>query len=256
MAKTKTPNYQRRYTFEDVWAAIMEDKELFKKQQKEAEQQRKEAAKFRAQLRKEEAQRREDEAQRREKTDREMEELKLAIKEAGLQQKESDWDWEKSNREWKEICRRLDDLGSRFGDLGNRFGELAEHLVAPSIHEKFNELGFNFEQTSQEIEIRDASNRSVTEVDIMLEDSNTVMAVEIKAKPLEKDVDSHVNRMKILRNRADLRHDHRKYMGAIAGAIMKETVRNYAHEAGFYVIEQSGDTVKISIPEGFTPKTW
>ena len=27
-------------------------------------------------------------------------------------------------------------------------------------------------------------------------------------------------------------------------------------EAGFYVIEQSGDTMRIDIPEGFVPKEW
>ena len=39
-------------------------------------------------------------------------------------------------------------------------------------------------------------------------------------------------------------------------AIMNEEVRKYAHKTGFYVIEQTGDTVKIDIPEGFIPKEW
>jgi hypothetical protein len=32
--------------------------------------------------------------------------------------------------------------------------------------------------------------------------------------------------------------------------------RKYAHNAGFYVTEQTGGTVQIRIPEGFTPKEW
>ena len=37
---------------------------------------------------------------------------------------------------------------------------------------------------------------------------------------------------------------------------MKKEARDYAHKAGFYVIEQTGDSVKIVIPEGFKPREW
>ena len=90
----------------------------------------------------------------------------------------------------------------------------------------------------------------------MLENGDVVIAVEVKAKPSQNDVDDHLGRMEILRRRADARDDRRKFQGAIAGAIMSDAVRNYAHKTGFYVIEQTGDTVKISIPEGFTPRKW
>ncbi|MDR0448513.1 MAG: hypothetical protein LBH07_07575 [Treponema sp.] len=82
------------------------------------------------------------------------------------------------------------------------------------------------------------------------------MVVEVKAKPIRKDVKDHINRIEILRRRADTRNDKRKFQGAIAGAIMINTVRDYTHKAGYYVIEQTGDTVKITIPEGFTPREW
>ena len=125
-----------------------------------------------------------------------------------------------------------------------------------AVTEKFNELGFNFEQISQNIVIKDSSKRSITEIDILLENGDTVMAVEIKSKPVQKDVKDHIGRREILRRRADARHDTRKIRGAIAGAIMNEQVRNAAHKAGFYVIEQTGDTVIINIPEGFIPGEW
>ena len=69
-------------------------------------------------------------------------------------------------------------------------------------------------------------------------------------------MDKHISRMEVLRRRADMRKDNRKFRGAIAGAIMNKEVRNYAHKTGFYVIEQTGDTVKINIPKGFTPRQW
>jgi hypothetical protein len=45
--------------------------------------------------------------------------------------------------------------------------------------------------------------------------------------------------------------------GAIAGAVFNEDVKSYALKNGFYVIEQTGDTMSITPPEGvYTPKIW
>ena len=186
-------------------------------------------------------------------TDRQMQERELQIQEHDQRIREGDRQMEEIRREIREMSKATD---KKIGELGNRFGELAEHLVAPSIKEKFNELKFTFEQMSQDIEISDASGRCIAEIDILLENGDTVIAVEVKAKPLQKDVDIHVNRMEILRRRADARNDKRKYQGAIAGAVMKNEVRDYAHNAGFYVIEQTGDTVRINMPAGFRPREW
>jgi hypothetical protein len=45
-------------------------------------------------------------------------------------------------------------------------------------------------------------------------------------------------------------------MGAVAGAVIPEGAKPFALKHGFYVIEQTGDTVKIDTPEGFAPKEW
>jgi hypothetical protein len=93
-------------------------------------------------------------------------------------------------------------------------------------------------------------------VDLLLENGKIAMVVEVKSKPVQKDVKEHIKRIEILRLRADKRGDKRKFQGAIAGAIMTESVRDFAHKTGFYVIEQAGDTIIISVPEGFTPREW
>ena len=157
----------------------------------------------------------------------------------------------------KETDRQMKETNRRIGELGNRFGELAEHLVAPSIKEKFNELGFTFERIYQNLAITDfASKRCLAEIDLMLENGDIVIAVEVKAKPVQKDIDKHIERIEVLRRRADARSDTRKFQGAIAGAIMTDEVRDYTHSAGFYAIEQTGDTVRINIPKDFKPREW
>ena len=178
-----------------------------------------------------------------------FEKVWAALMENREQMKETD-------RQMKETDRQMKELGRKFGELGNRFGELAEHLVAPNIKEKFIPLGFNFEEVSRDKEISDSSGRFLTEIDILLENGEIVMAVEIKSKPAEKDILKHIERMEILRRRADKRGDTRKYRGAIAGAIMNSGIRDYIQKNGFYPIEQTGDTVKINISDDFVPREW
>ncbi|MDR1306823.1 MAG: DUF3782 domain-containing protein [Treponema sp.] len=164
---------------------------------------------------------------------------------------------QETDRQFRETDRKFRETDRRIGELGNRFGELAEHLVAPNIREKFNALRYTFDKISQNVDISDARDRySGAEIDLLLENGEAAIAVEVKAKPLYKDVDRHMERMEVLRRWADRHHDERKFLGAIAGAIMPKEVREYTLKAGFYVIEQTGDTVKIDIPEGFKPREW
>ena len=185
-----------------------------------------------------------------------FQETREHIEENARQMKETDRRMMETDRQMKETDRQMKETDRKIGKLGNRFGELVEHLVAPSIKEKFNEINFDFDTVSQNIKISDASKQCVTEVDILLENGDIAIAVEVKAKPLQEDVDDHINRIEVLRRRADAHNDTRKFRGAIAGAIMSDSVRNYAHKKGFYVIEQTGDTVKITMSENFIPREW
>ena len=145
----------------------------------------------------------------------------------------------------------------QMGDLHNRFGQLAEHLVAPSIHKKFNELGYHFGEVSPGgLRIFDEDGKVKTEIDLLLQNGETIMAVEIKAKPLIKDIDSHIKRLEILRDHRRGINDKRVIKGAIAGAIFGTAEKKATLEAGLYVLEQSGDTMKIEVPEGFIPREW
>jgi len=60
--------------------------------------------------------------------------------------------------------------------------------------------------------------------------------------------------MKKLRHHADKKNDKRRYCGAIAAPIINENVRRYILENGFFVIEPSGDNMKINVPPDFVPR--
>ena len=146
-------------------------------------------------------------------------------------------------------------LNKSFGELTNRFGEMLEYTVMPNLVTKFREL--NFEVTrAYRVKIADKEHYVFTEVDAFLENGDKVIIVEIKTKPDIDDVNDHIERMDKLRKLADSRNDHRIYLGAIAGTIMNDNVREYALLQGFYAIVPSGDTFNIMVPEGSRLREW
>jgi hypothetical protein len=201
MGKTKElPAYPRGITFEQVWAAFMEDREQ--------------------------------------------------LKELRESQKKTERQIEKTERIVARVSKQM-------GDLHNSFGEMAEHLVAPSIEERFNELGFHFNAVAPGgYRILNDMKKIVAQVDILLLNSDYIMAVEVKAKVHTKDIEHHVKRLELLRKHWDKRNDTRIIQGAIAGAIFGSTEKQAAIEAGFYVLVQSGDTMKLELPDGFVPREW
>jgi hypothetical protein len=83
------------------------------------------------------------------------------------------------------------------------------------------------------------------------------MAVEVKSKPAEKDIAHHIRRLEILRDYRNRQQEKpKRILGAIAGAVFPASLKEAVIEAGLYAIEQSGDTMRITVPEGFKPREW
>ena len=182
-------------------------------------------------------------------TDRQMKETDRIVKETSLQMKESD-------RNWKKTERFLDKLGKQMGDLHNNFGKMAEHMVAPSIAQKFNKLGYHFGTAASGAKILDEDGNIRTEIDLLMENGDCIIAVEVKTKAKIQDIEHHLKRLEILREHRNKYNDTRKISGGIAGVIFDNDAKQAAIEAGLYVIQQSGKTMMIEIPHGFIPREW
>jgi len=162
-----------------------------------------------------------------------------------------------SERQMVELRKQMRETSERMGYLNNRFGEMAEHLVAPGIAEKFNELGCHFDGIAEGgYRIFGEKGKVIAEIDLLLENGECLMAVEVKVKPKIKDIEHHIKRLEILREHRSKKNDSRKIFGAVAGAVFDTAEKKAVIDAGLYVIEQTGDTMKIAIPDGFTPKEW
>jgi hypothetical protein len=156
----------------------------------------------------------------------------------------------------REMERVVKETSRSVGGLQNSFGELAEHLVAPNIEKKFNALGYHFKGFFPNAKIKNEQGETIAEIDILLENSEYVIAVEVKSKPKITDITDFEKRLEVLRKYKDESRDIHKICGAMAGAIFQDEVKRAVLKAGLYVITQSGDTMKIDIPEGFKPKEW
>ena len=182
-----------------------------------------------------------------------IQELRQSQKEYVEQQKEETIQRKLSLDKLERIVRRN---SKQMGDLHSRFGQLAEHLVAPNINKRFNELGYHFGGIASGFKIEDPQGRVLTEIDLLLENGEIIMAVEKKVKPEVKHIEQHIKRLEILREHRNKLNDKRKVQGAIAGAIFGIEEKKAVIEAGLYVIEQSGDTMKIDVPQDFVPREW
>jgi hypothetical protein len=178
------------------------------------------------------------------------------LKEVAQEQKENARRQKETDRQMKETDRKMKETDRKLGALGLRLGEVTEHFMSPKLHEKFEALGYRFNHSSRNHELKDAHKQRLTEVDVLLENGEYVMAVEVKTRLRTQDIKDHVKRMEILRRVADGHDDRRKYLGAVAGAVIDQAVLEYSLKNGFYVIIPSGETVDVEVPPGFQPRIW
>jgi hypothetical protein len=184
------------------------------------------------------------------KSDLQMQEVREQQIDNALQLKETD-------RLIKELRKSQKKTSRQMGDLHNRFGEIAEHLVAPGIAKRFNEMGYHFDAVSPGgYKILNAEGKTRAEIDILLENSEYIIAVEVKTRVHEKDIEHHIKRLEILKEHRLKNNDRRIIRGAMAAAVFGSVAKKAVIEAGFYVFEQSGDTMKVDVPEGFSPRQW
>ena len=253
MATMQTAD-QTPATPEEIWAILRETAQ----QQRENELRWKEGI---ARREAEEAKRGEEEAKRREEeAKRHEEEAKRREEEAKRREEEAkrgemlDLRLDKIMELWDKADRQLKATKEEVGGMSNTFGEVVEHLVVPGVEERFGDLGFCFNQVSPRRKVKDADGRLL--VDLLLENSDTIVVVEVKAKPSKKDIARQKEKIETLRKFLHGNNDRRRILGAMAGAVFGTEQRQEALRSGLYVMVQTGDTMRMEIPEDFKPWEW
>jgi len=182
---------------------------------------------------------------RQEETAKRQEETALSLKDTERLLKETIAEREKDRKEYDK----------RFGDMDNRFGEVVENLLAPTMIDRFIELGVLFQTASTNFKVKDHKNKIYFEIDVFLQNCDTAMLVEIKTNLSISYINEHIKRLEKMRTFADLHNDKRSFLGAVAGVVVPLKVKNYALENGLYLIEPAGENLNITPPHN-KPKVW
>jgi len=128
---------------------------------------------------------------------------------------------------------------------------MVEHILTPGLPQKFKKFGYSFTRIAS----YSYAEGVWAQIDGMLENGTQAMAVEVKMTLRQSDIDDHILRMEKIRKFADEHGDTRKFIGAIAAIITDEPTKKYALKKGLFVIEPSGEDVKVTKPEG-EPRVW
>jgi len=179
-------------------------------------------------------------------TDRKFQETDRKFRETEAQMRETD-------RKMREVFERFDNLSRRFGDLGNRLGEFVEAMVEPALVDLFRARGLDVSEVHRRVTSRRGG--EAIEIDLLVVDGDTAVAVECKSRLTKEEVERHVERMnkfkRLLPKYADMR-----IHGAVAGMVVDEDAVEAAQAAGLWVLAPSGETVALKNDPGFAPRVW
>jgi hypothetical protein len=232
----ETAEFGKGLTFEKVWAMFAESERRLAEFERDLKESREE---FERRL-----------AESREKTDSDMKESR--------EKTDSDMSksFDRAAKVVEELGKKVDRVCGNVGGLNRSLGELIETLIAARLWEKFTEEGLV--RSYQRVPIFDKSNRTITGIDILLSNTDKVMAVEVKRElDNKRDVDDHLERMEFIRKYPPAEVGNKALLGAVAGGLVAPDVMRYAYASGFYVLELTGETVTlIPPPDGFKPGIW
>lgn len=188
-----------------------------------------------------------------EEADRRHAETERSMKESSA---EVDRRFAETQKELALIGKKLDRVCDNVGGLNRSVGDLIETLIASRLWEKFPR--YNLVRAYRRMPVYDEKHRIMTDIDILLSNTDKAMAVEVKRElDDEDDVKHHLRRMELIRKHPPAEVAGKQLLGAMAGGFVSADAMRYAYESGFYVLELTGESVRlIPPPDGFEPRTW
>ena len=166
------------------------------------------------------------------------------------QSQESDRRFRETERVMKEQNQRIDE---QLGKLGNRLGEFVEWQVRPAAVRLFQERGIDVNELSADLSVQKGDDG--LEIDLLVVNGSEAIAIEVKSKLTQADVDEHLERLDKFKKLLP-RYHSLKILGAVAAMVTPSEVARYAYRQGLFVIAQSGDNLVILNDQKFQPKAW
>ena len=226
-----------RIRFEQEAQNRLEERRLLQEEFKQRAEEAKEEARLRAEREAEETKKR---------AEREAEQVRLrAEREAEAKASRMDFD------------KRMKELSKQLGGHANRLGEFVQEMVKPAVVRLFQERGLPVHQVLPNMEGKSKDNQPQVEieVDLVVVNTQVLIAVECKSHLTQEAVDEHLERLTLFK-RCFPQFANYVVLGAVAGMVMSKEVSRYAHKNGLFVLAQSGSSIEIRNPSGFDAKEW
>ncbi len=196
-------------------------------------------------------------------TDRRFQESEHRFKETERLLKERSEETDRKFQETRELIDRLFKesaletikLKRQLGKLGNRLGEFVEEMVKPALVNLFQSRGFRVHRAMQNMVSRDDDGRFLAQVDLLVIDSDTAIAVECKSTLTTEDVNEHLDRLGQFKRHWP-EYGSYKLLGAVAAMVVPDDVAAYAYRQGLYVLAPSGETMTLLNSPDFSPREW
>ena len=181
-------------------------------------------------------------------TERRLQETERVLKESS---QETERRLQETERLLKESSQRVD---AQMGKWGNRLGEFVEWQVRPAAVRLFQERGIDVTELQSNISVYRGAEEGM-EIDLLAVNGTQAVAVEVKSKLTQQDVDEHLERLAKFK-RLLPRYQTVNILGAVAAFVIPTDVARYAYQNGLFVIAQSGQNLVILNDSKFRPKAW
>ena len=160
----------------------------------------------------------------------------------------------KSSLQWD---KKMAQTNKQIAELGDTLGRFAEHQVKEDLVNKFNKYGIPVHSYTTHFVQRNDVGEFAYEVDILLYNTEYVVAIEVKNQLKKDDIDEHIQRMKKLQEYPLPDTKGKSLLAGVACMIAAEGLDKYAESKGLFFIKPSGENIKIiNSKKTFKPRAW
>lgn len=196
-------------------------------------------------------QRHEEHERSKRETDKMRDEIFRMLKESAKrheeldkQQQETARQIEKTSRQMEETDRQMKETDKKIKELSTRFssttGNMIEGLMSSSATEMFRKAGYDMHSMAKNIVRKSKTPNEGMEVDVLLYNDSTAIAIEVKANCRKSDIDRFIQQMEKFK-RLFPEYKDKEVLLAIAAINFENEVDDYAHELGLIVVRTNSD---------------
>jgi len=180
------------------------------------------------------------------KTDEQINRTSREIQELKISQSQTDEQMKQTDKIVKDMTITLKNLGLNVSGINKTTGQEAEEFFYSSLNNNKQLNSIKFDSISSNILV-DKDDRT-QEIDIFLENGNSVGIVEVKHKVKDKDIKQL---QKIVDNFSFFHPTFKNYkiIPALAGKVFPKHIQDKALKNGFVVLTQVGNHIEQRVPK-------